>query len=58
MPPRDVVGGRVWLDVALEVDVVALLDGLRVQAGPELQNGHGNVWNDEYTINYNSELLL
>ena len=38
MSPRDVVGGRVGLDVTLEVDVVALLDGLGVEAGTEAQH--------------------
>ena len=37
VPPGDVVRGRVGLDVALEVDVVALLDLLRVQARSEGQ---------------------
>ncbi len=45
--PRDVVGGRVGLDVALEVDVVALLDALRVQAGAERERRRGNVCEEE-----------
>ena len=44
VPPRDVVGGRVGPDVALEVDVVALLDGGWVKAGAEFQHGDGNIW--------------
>ena len=44
MSPRDVVGGRVGPDVALEVDVVALLDGGWVKAGAEFQHGDGNIW--------------
>ena len=43
VPPGDVVGRRVGLDVALEVDVVALLDVLRVQAGPEVQDRRRHV---------------
>ena len=43
VPPGDGAGGRVGPDVALEVDVVALLDPLRVQARPEGQLRHGHV---------------
>ena len=43
MPPRDVVRRRVGLDVALEVDVVALLDALRVQARAEGQQRRRHV---------------
>lgn len=50
MPPRDVVGGGVGPDVALEVDVVALLDALRVEAGAEVEHGGGHVWNREREV--------
>ena len=43
MPPRDVVRRRVGLDVALEVDVVALLDVGGVQAGSEEERRTGNI---------------
>jgi len=42
--PGDVVVGRVGSHGALEVDVVALLDVLRNQAGAEAEHGVGDVW--------------
>ena len=42
-PGEGGAGGRVGPDVALEVDVVALLDPLRVQARPEGQPRHRHV---------------
>ncbi len=43
VPPGDVAGGGVGGDVALEVDVVALLDVLRVEAGAEGEGSHRHV---------------
>ncbi len=43
LPPGDVVKGRVGLDVALEVDVVAFADVLGVQAPAEDDQGNGDV---------------
>ena len=37
MEPDDLLGSRVRLDIALEVDVVALLDEVRVETAAELQ---------------------
>ena len=37
MEPHELLGGRVRLDVALEVDVVAFLDVVRVETAAELQ---------------------
>ncbi len=41
--PGDVIDGRVRLDVTLEVDVIALLDVFRVQAGAEREDHGGDV---------------
>ena len=42
-PPRDFVGVRVGGDVALEVDVVALLDVGLVQVRAEVERDHRRV---------------
>ena len=41
--PCNLVGSRVGLDAALEVDVVALLDVGGVQAGPEEERRARNI---------------
>ena len=43
LSPGDVVEWRIGLDVALEVDVVAFSNVLRVQTSPEHNQGHRNV---------------
>lgn len=43
MLPHHLVGNRVGIYFALEVDVVALLDVLGVEAGAERQSHHWHV---------------
>ena len=46
--PDDLVGLRPGRDGALEVDVVALGDVVRVEAGAQLQPHHGGVCNGQH----------
>lgn len=41
--PGHLVGLRIRVDVALEVDIVALLDVVRVQGGAQFQSHRGNI---------------
>ena len=45
MEPDDLVGLRPGRDGALEVDVVALGDVVRIEAGAQLQPHHGGICN-------------
>ena len=44
MVPGHLVGLGIGLDVALEVDVVSLLNGIRIQFGAHSQADHGRIY--------------
>ena len=56
--PDDLVGVRPGRDGALEVDVVALGDVVRIEAGAQLQPHHGGICNKAHISVGRPEVLV